>query len=291
MPPEDGMMPPHGEEGMPPEDGMMPPHGEEGMPPEDGMMPPHGEEGMPPEGDETMQAVHDAMKESLDGGATPEEAFSNAMNTATDEAAAHGASEEDIAKANEIGTNAFNEAMANGASAEEAFGFAMGAVGEAMGDEPHGEEGMHHDDGMMHPEGKEGMPPEGEGEMMPPEGEHMDDGKAPPPDPDGYVNDFIAPLFDGTNGTVDTEAGTWTLPISSDSVNVEDNSFVISADAVGDWGGEIPPEATDNGDGTYTINSWPIDSLTDNGDGTVTLNISKPDDMPHEQPDDWDMEL
>lgn len=98
------------------------------------------------------------------------------------------------------------------------------------------------------------------------------EGEAPPPHPDGYVNEFILPLYDGL--TYDSEGqSTWTLPIDASAVDLETSTFVVSAEMVGTWEGGLPPEATDNGDGTYTIQCWPIDGLTDNGDGTVTLNV------------------
>ncbi|MFC3231039.1 hypothetical protein ACFOGJ_27580 [Marinibaculum pumilum] len=117
-------------------------------------------------------------------------------------------------------------------------------------------------------------PPMGDGSEPPPP---FEAGEAPPPHPDGYVNGFIEPLYEGLE--YDTEASTysWTLEIDPENVDLENNTFVVSADQVGEWEGGIPPEATDNGDGTYTIQCWPIDSLADNGDGTVTLNGSLAD--------------
>lgn len=96
------------------------------------------------------------------------------------------------------------------------------------------------------------------------------EGVCPPPHPEGYVNGFIEPLFEGLD-YVEGGESTWTLSIDAAAVNAEDFTFVVSADQVGTWEGGIPPEATDNGDGTYTIQCWPFDSVTDNGDGTVTL--------------------
>ncbi|MBF0375148.1 MAG: hypothetical protein HQL39_17235 [Alphaproteobacteria bacterium] len=105
--------------------------------------------------------------------------------------------------------------------------------------------------------------------MEPPPGDGV-----PPPHPDGYVNEFIAPLFEGLTYN-EGGTSTWTLPVSADNVDMAASTFVVSADQVGEgeWEGGIPPEATDNGDGTYTIQSWPITGVTDNGDGTVTLDV------------------
>lgn len=110
-----------------------------------------------------------------------------------------------------------------------------------------------------------------EGEMPPPEGD------VPPPHPDGYVNEFIAPLFDGTNGTLEySEDGpsSWTVPCPPDAVDMEHNCFTVGSDLVGEWEGGIPPEAHPSEDGNgYVINSWPISDMVDNGDGTVTLTV------------------
>jgi hypothetical protein len=122
-----------------------------------------------------------------------------------------------------------------------------------------------------------------EGEPM---GEPMDGGHIPPPHPTGYVNDFIAPLFEGAPEGADGEPAwgldyneadpahsTWTLPLSPDSVNMDSSAFTIPGDMAGTWEGGIPPEATENPDGSYTIQSWPIDNMVDNGDGTITLTV------------------
>jgi len=116
--------------------------------------------------------------------------------------------------------------------------------------------------------GSEPPPPEDKvgSEPPPPEGD------APPPHPEDYVNDFIAPLFEGLEYNSEGPS-TWTLPISADQVDAEAGTFVVSADQVGTWDGGLPPEAIDNGDGTYTIHSWPISEVADNGDGTVTLTV------------------
>lgn len=115
------------------------------------------------------------------------------------------------------------------------------------------------------PTGSEG------GETTPPMTEDgPPEGVCPPPHPEGYVNGFIEPLFEGLDYVEDGDSS-WTLPIDPAAVNSEDFTFVVSADECGTWEGGIPPEATDNGDGTYTIQCWPFDSVTDNGDGTVTL--------------------
>lgn len=101
----------------------------------------------------------------------------------------------------------------------------------------------------------------------PPEG-----GDVPPPHPEGYVNEFIRPLYDGLTYN-EGGTSTWTLAIDPATVNLEESTFVVSASQVGTWEGGIPPEATDNGDGTYTIQSWPVEGMTVNGDGTVTLQV------------------
>jgi hypothetical protein len=86
------------------------------------------------------------------------------------------------------------------------------------------------------------------------------------------VNEFIAPLFEGLDYNPEGPSA-WTLPISADQVNVDNSTFTVSADQVGTWEGGLPPEATDNNDGTYTIQSWPMSGMVDNGDGTVTLTV------------------
>ncbi|MEI6985816.1 MAG: hypothetical protein WCK65_06800, partial [Rhodospirillaceae bacterium] len=88
---------------------------------------------------------------------------------------------------------------------------------------------------------------------------------APPPNPNGYVNTFISPLYDGTNGTLDFhEVGPsfWTLPIGRNDVDLATSTFTIPAALVGTWDGGIPPEARYNPeDNTYTIHSWPITNV------------------------------
>ncbi len=113
-----------------------------------------------------------------------------------------------------------------------------------------------------------------DGEFTPPSPPDGDAGVggATPPHPDGYVNGFIEPLFDGLTYN-ETGVSTWTLPISASDVDQANNNFVVDASEVGTWEGGLPPEATDNGDGTYTIHSWPISGVVDNGDGTVTLQV------------------
>jgi len=259
-----------------------PPHGEgeHGHPPHG-----EGEHGHPPHGEGEAE-LRNVMKDAMDSGATPEEAFSSVMEAANNNAIQEGVPQEQIDAVNGAARGAFDEAMANGATAQEAFAAATEAAREIM-PEHEGDDGS-----MPNPFGGVGEP----GDY--PMGDHMD-GDTPPPHPDGPVNEFIAPLFDGLN--FDGSDSTWTLPISADAVNVEDNSFVISAEHLGD-SSMLPPEATDNGDGTYTINSWPIESVTDNGDGTVTLDVDigmpPPDgehDHPHHEesmppppPDGWD---
>ena len=264
--------PPHGEG----EHGH-PPHGEgeHGQPPHGGGEhghPPHGEgeHGHPPHGDGEAE-LRNVMKDAMDSGATPEEAFASVMEAANNNAMQDGVPQEQIDAANGAAQGAFDEAIANGATAQEAFAAAGEAARETMPDN----EG---DGGIPNPFG--GLGEAGDHPM----GDHMD-GDTPPPHPDGPVNEFIAPLFEGLNFDGEGDS-TWTLPISEDSVNVEDNSFVISAEHLGDPS-MLPPEATDNGDGTYTINSWPIESVTDNGDGTVTLDVDirmPPPDGEHGHP-------
>jgi hypothetical protein len=113
-------------------------------------------------------------------------------------------------------------------------------------------------------------PPPGDDVPPPPPGGEL--GAAPPPHPDGYVNGFVAPLFEGLSYNSEGPSS-WTLPVSADQVDVENSTFTVSADQVGSWEGGIPPEAKDNGDGTYTIQSWPMSGMVDNGDGTVTLTV------------------
>ncbi|MEW5774644.1 MAG: hypothetical protein AB1916_14090 [Thermodesulfobacteriota bacterium] len=128
-------------------------------------------------------------------------------------------------------------------------------------------EGMEHGPGEMGP-GMEGM-----------------EGHVPPPHPTGFVNPFIEPLFEGAPAGAEGEPAwglnyneanpaesTWTLPLSPDQVDLEGGHIVIPGDMVGDPT-NLPPEATDNGDGTYTINTWPISNMADNGDGTITLTV------------------
>jgi len=255
---EHGGQPPHGEG----EHGH-PPHGEgqHGQPPhgegEHGH-PPHGEgeHEHPPHG-EGEGELRNVMKDAMDSGATPEEAFASVMEAANSNAMQDGVPQEQIDAANGAAQGAFDEAMANGATAQEAFEAAGEAARETMPE--------HEGDGEIpNPFGGLGEPEDH------PMGGHME-GDTPPPHPDGPVNEFIAPIFEGLNFDGDGDS-TWNLPISADAVNVEDNSFVISAEYLGNPS-MLPPEATDNGDGTYTINSWPIDNVTDNGDGTVTLNV------------------
>lgn len=117
-------------------------------------------------------------------------------------------------------------------------------------------------------------PPAGD-EMPPPPPPGGGDMAAPPPHPDGYVNEFIAPLFEGLEYNAEGPSS-WTLPVSADQVDLENSTFTVSADQVGSWEGGIPPEAKDNGDGTYTIHSWPMSGMVDNGDGTVTLEVGIP---------------
>ena len=112
---------------------------------------------------------------------------------------------------------------------------------------------------------------------MPNDEKNIVGGETPPPYPEGYVNEFIAPLFDGTNGTLEyNEDGlsSWTVPCPIDAVDMEHNSFTVDSSLVGEWEGGIPPEAhsSEDGDG-YVINSWPIEELIDNGNGTVTLMV------------------
>lgn len=97
-------------------------------------------------------------------------------------------------------------------------------------------------------------------------------GDCPPPHPEGYVNEFILPLYDGLTYN-EGDVSTWTLPIDASAVDVASSTFVVSESQVGTWEGGIPPEATDNGDGTYTIQCWPVSAMVDNGDGTVTLSV------------------
>jgi len=248
-------------------DGNYQPHGGMYGGPEGEYHPAGSDEGIPNPFNSAEEAPHgehenhdgelrNVMKDALDNGATPEEAFSSVMEAANNHAMENGVSQEQIDTANGVAQGAFDEAMANGASAEEAFARVSEAVREAM---PENEDG-----GIPNPFGDLAEPVD---KHM---GEHMD-GDTPPPHPDGHVNEFIAPLFDGLNYE-DGGDSTWNLPISADAVNVEENSFVISGEMLGDPS-MLPPEATDNGDGTYTINSWPIESFTDNGDGSVTLNV------------------
>ena len=141
------------------------------------------------------------------------------------------------------------------------------------------------EDGLTGEELFSGYAAEGE-EPMP--GEDMDEGavvdtegEPTPPHPESAdVNPFIEPLFNGDatdtpawSGLTYNEGGVsqWHLPIDASSVDVAGSSITVPADIAGPAGeyGEV----TDNGDGTYTINSWPIDSLTDNGDGTVTIGV------------------
>jgi len=238
----DGGHPPHGEGGHPPHgEGGHPPHGEGGHPP-------HGEGGHPPhgEGEHPDEKLREVMKDAMDNGAMPEEAFAAVMEAANAHAMEDGVPQEQIEAANGAAQAAFDEAMANGATPEEAFAAVSEAVREIM------------------PEPDMGMEPY-------PMGEGMHDGDTTPPHPDGHVNEFIAPLYEGLDYDGEGET-TWTLPIGEDAVNIEENSFVIAAEHLGS-AEFLPPEATDNGDGTYTINSWSIESVTDNGDGTVTLNV------------------
>lgn len=133
----------------------------------------------------------------------------------------------------------------------------------------------------------EGPPPEGEGGDIPPEGMDMPEGPVPPPYPDGYVNDFIKPLFDGLDFDSASGTGEWTLNISPDAVDMETSTFVVDGSMVDDSGDFIPPEATPNPDGTYTIQSWPIKDMTVNDDGSVTLSVdigSPPEAPPGEMP-------
>ena len=155
--------------------------------------------------------------------------------------------------------------------------------GESMtdGDPMMGGDSTMGDPNMPPPEGEhmEGDPMMGDPNMPPPEGEHMDGDPMMGDEGEHMMNDdhhdmkFEGPLFDGTVGTADVENGTWSLPISTEDINMENNSVTISADLAGDFGGELPPEVTDNGDGTYTIHDLPIDSVIDNGDGTVTIQM------------------
>ncbi|HLA34104.1 MAG TPA: hypothetical protein VJ001_04460 [Rhodocyclaceae bacterium] len=106
---------------------------------------------------------------------------------------------------------------------------------------------------------------------------HLD--RVPPPHPDGYVNEFILPLYD--DGALQYNAGgvsTWNLPISRDAVNLATSTFVIPASEVGTWAGGIPPEAHLNPDGnSYTITCWPMQPpVQENPDGTVTINVLIP---------------
>jgi hypothetical protein len=116
----------------------------------------------------------------------------------------------------------------------------------------------------------------------PSEGEPSESGEVhgtTPPDPNGYVNEFILPLFEGGSDPAEwgldyDEDGpsSWTLPIDMSDVDLGSSTFVISGDMVGEWEGGIPPEAVGpDADGNYTIQSWPIAEVIDNGDGTVTL--------------------
>ncbi|MBI4566830.1 MAG: hypothetical protein HY719_00370, partial [Planctomycetes bacterium] len=110
-------------------------------------------------------------------------------------------------------------------------------------------------------------------------------GDVPPPNPTGYVNDFIQPMFEGapagvngepawglTYNAADPAASAWTLPLPPESVNVAEGTITVPAEMVNATS-FLPPEAMPNPDGSYTVNSWPISDLTDNGNGTITLGV------------------
>jgi hypothetical protein len=107
---------------------------------------------------------------------------------------------------------------------------------------------------------------------MPPPDQPPPPDRVPPPHPDGYVNEFIQPLYSGlvANGP----DSSWTLPIPASAVDLANSTFVVQADQVGTWAGGIPPEAHPNADGSYTISCWPMQGeVVDNGDGTCTIKV------------------
>jgi hypothetical protein len=127
-----------------------------------------------------------------------------------------------------------------------------------------------------HPGGE--MGPHPGGEMGPPPYE----GPVPPPHPvySDHINEFIQPLYEGVDyNEADPSQSTWTLPEGAE-VDMDNSTITVTADMVNadEW---LPPEATDNGDGTYTINSWPIDDMVVNDAGTITLTIDVGEMRPH----------